>query len=159
MSNQNVLGIVNKFCYWTVLRVKINTVGNHIAKVNFTLEQTMKAQMGSKNYTLSFTLAQDGGGGDQRDVPATVPRQREQAPIVQEMRTADYVHNVNVRFVTSPKLSDTVYLKSLPHSFEILQTGIIGKVKVMCPVTGQVVAQRVGTGIAVFFHDHGPRRG
>jgi len=33
------------------------------------------------------------------------------------------------------------------------------RVKKSVPVTGLVVAQRVGRGIALLFHDHGIRRG
>jgi hypothetical protein len=70
-------------------------------------------------------LALDVGDGGQRDAPAAVTRQRETAPTVQETRTTDYVLNINVTIVTSPNLGGTKYLKSLPHSFEILQTAII----------------------------------
>jgi hypothetical protein len=52
------------------------------------------------SHTLSLTLALDGGGGDQRDAPSTVPRQREPVPIVQEMRSTEYVLNIDVTIVT-----------------------------------------------------------
>jgi hypothetical protein len=52
------------------------------------------------SYTLSLTLALDGGDGDQSEAPATVPRQRELVPIIQEKRSAEYVHNINVTIVT-----------------------------------------------------------
>ena len=34
-----------------------------------------------------------------------------------------------------------------------------GRYRYSVPVTGPVVAQRVGRGIALLFHDHGTRRG
>ena len=95
------------------------------------------------SYTLSLILALDGVGSGPRDTPAAVPRHRqsvplvqemrttESVPLVQEMRTTEYVHNINVTVVTAPKLGGTKYLKSLSHSFEILQIGII-------PVVNQI---------------------
>jgi hypothetical protein len=77
------------------------------------------------SYTLSLILALDGVGSGPRDTPAAVPRHRQSVPLVQEMRTTEYVHNINVTVVTAPKLGGTKYLKSLSHSFEILQIGII----------------------------------
>jgi hypothetical protein len=83
------------------------------------------------SYTLSLTLVLDGVGSGPRDAPAAVPRHRESVPLVQEMRTTKYVHNINVTVVTAPKLGGTKYLKSLSHSFEIPQTRII-------PVVNQI---------------------
>lgn len=77
------------------------------------------------SYTLSLTLVLDEGSGDQRDSPATVPRQREPLPIVQETRSTAYVRNINVTIVTSRNLGGTKYPISFPNYFEILQTGII----------------------------------
>jgi hypothetical protein len=56
------------------------------------------------SYTLSLTLALDGGSGDQCDAPVAVPRQRELLPTVQERRCTEYVHNINVAIVTSRNL-------------------------------------------------------